>query len=75
MPSFPFWRREDRESEVGGMFIMGVIGVQSMQEHVVESAGCSLVDWRQSTQQPAVDNMMTPIISIPPTSRYLHSLI
>ena len=22
---------------------MGVIGVQSMQEHVVESAGCSLV--------------------------------
>ena len=42
MPSFPFRRRADRQGDVCGMFIMVVIGVQSMQEHVVESAGCSL---------------------------------
>ena len=45
---------------------MGVIGVQSMQKQAVDSGECSLVDWRQSTRQHDVDNMMTHIIGIPP---------
>ena len=31
-----------------GRLLCGVVGMQSMQEHVVESAGCSLVGWRQA---------------------------
>ena len=43
---------------------MGVVGVQSAQKHVVDSAECSLVEWRQSSQQHALDSTMISIINI-----------
>ena len=47
MHSFPFVEENIDKVKSAGCFLCGVIGVQSMQKHVVESAECSLVGWRQ----------------------------
>ena len=43
---------------------MGVVGVQSAQKHDVDSADCSLVEWRQCSQRHALDSTMISIINI-----------
>ena len=43
MLSFPCVEEKLDRVKSAGCLLCGVVGMQSMQEHVVESAGCSLV--------------------------------
>ena len=65
MPSFPVYVEANIDRvKSAGCLLNGVIGVQSMQKQAVDSADCSLMEWRQSSQRHAVDSTMISIINI-----------
>ncbi len=49
MPSFLCFVEEHIDKvKSAGCVLCGVVGVQSMQKHVVEAAQCSLAEWGQA---------------------------
>ena len=62
MHSFPSVEENIDRVKSAGCLLCGVIGVQSMQKQVVDSADCSLVECRQANHQHAVGSTGSSLV-------------